>query len=723
VSRFRVWVLILISVLLAWKPSVAEDGASSANVARALEAGRVKLLEHLQNPRRSIGYRCLTVLAAINAGASTTDPVVAAALESIIGESERIHSDYGGSYEAGGVSMVMALLKGPRAKRVAEQMEVKLEHLQGRDGGWGDNSRTQFALLGLNAATELGVEVPSSVFASAETYLERGQNPDGSWGYHPQEAGHGSMTAAGISGLYIVREQQRKTSKACGAALDDKRIRKGLEWLGGHFSVTDNPRLPGQHHFYWLYTVERIGVLLGQKYIGTHDWYREGAEYLLKTQTADGSWAEEPESDTEFALLFLGKGKAPVVMQKLDYGGDWNPDGYDARNLAEQASRDLNLPMVSRVVSATAADGEFAAAPVLYMQGRQRFEFEPRTRAAIRRFVEQGGFVFGSACCGRFSGFDQSFHSEMREIFPDGKFERLPLSHEIYSCRHRIENPSACPLEGLTSGCRTAVFYSPHDICCAWGGCRGCLDHEALSGDDARNLGVNLIVYAMGFQAMRDPLEAPAPAGGSTANPRVTLTIGQLYHMGEWNPDPASLPNLIKTLNAQSGATLEFRKKQATPGMDDLSECPLLYITGHRNFEYAPSAIDALREYLDRGGFLFGDACCGRPEFDAAFRKLCAELYPGRPLKQIDANHPVLQEPFAITRVEYKPAIKMLFPALGDKPYLEGISNADGRLIVLYSRINLGCELQGHPCAACVGVQGKDAYRIAVNAVMYALSH
>ena len=52
----------------------------------------------------------------------------------------------------------------------------------------GDNSNTQYALLGLNAATEVGVPVKPEVWTLARTYWERSQKHDGSWAYTPDSA-------------------------------------------------------------------------------------------------------------------------------------------------------------------------------------------------------------------------------------------------------------------------------------------------------------------------------------------------------------------------------------------------------------------------------------------------------------------------------------------------------------------------------------------------------
>src|SRR4051812_26792955 len=68
----------------------------------------------------------------------------------------------------------------------------------------GDNSNTQYALLGLHAAAEVGVPVKPEVWALARSYWERSQKHDGSWAYTPDSAAStASMTCAGISSLVI----------------------------------------------------------------------------------------------------------------------------------------------------------------------------------------------------------------------------------------------------------------------------------------------------------------------------------------------------------------------------------------------------------------------------------------------------------------------------------------------------------------------------------------
>lgn len=703
------------------------SSVSPEDVKQALERGRAALFRNLAANRNNgePGYRILNLMALLNSGVKPDDPRVADDLSDLARRSEHLTTEqYIGTYRAGLLLVLLGMTKDAKYAGTITALARRVQRHQQGNGGWGDNSRTQFALLGLKAAEDAGVEVPEEVFRNARKNIEAGQGTDGGWGYthHSGENSYGSMTAAGISSLFITGGRLYRGTKICGQGESDKRLVKGLEWLARNFSVRKNPgsAMMG-HHYYYLYGLERIGVLMAQRTIGGHDWYREGAEYLLQFQHADGGWYGDILA-TEFAMLFLAKGSAPVAIQKLRYGRDWNPDPYDAKEVVEQAARELATPMTWQTIGADAPIEELAGAPILYLQGHAAFGFEEDFRRKLRAFVDNGGFIFASACCAA-KEFDASFREEMKKVFPDAAFEALPAEHPIYSVKHRIEKQEAFMLEGLNTGCRTTVFYAPRDICCGWGGCDGCKDPVCVKTAEARKLGVNMIAYAISHNRLKDKLEKieVAMKPGDAKVERGALVIGQLYHQGEWDPDPASLPNLTQTLREQTGMKGSTSKRRVVLGTDNPGEFPLLYLTGHKSFSYTPEQLQQLREYLDKGGFLFADPCCGKAGFDMAFRKLCTQLYPAAELQRLPAGHAVLAAPFKLERVAYKTAVKRFFPDLKDEPYLEGVSDK-GKLKILYSRFNLGCELHGHACANCLGVKAEDAYKLAVNAILYALS-
>src|SRR5205085_2386998 len=156
-------------------------------------------------------------------------------------------------------------------------------------------------------------------------------------------------------------------------------------------------RFRDSHTFYNVYGIERAGRLTGRRRLAGHDWYREGCKFLLDDPTAhqhdDGSWFisggggdSAVTISTSFALLFLSKGRTPILVSKFahDPGEDWNNKHHDARHLAEFASKELfkRHPLAWQVYDARQLTigsrealrqeiGTLLQAPILYMNGHQ----------------------------------------------------------------------------------------------------------------------------------------------------------------------------------------------------------------------------------------------------------------------------------------------------------------------------------------------------------------
>jgi len=180
----------------------------------------------------------------------------------------------------------------------------------------GDNSNSQYAALALRACIQAGITIPADTLTLAAKAWERNQNADGGWGYNTEgsvnDDSYGAMTAGAVASLCILRSYTKGDPKK------DEGIKKGIAWMDQHWSVSENPKFikPVLFRYYWLYGIERAGMLFGGDLIGKHKWYAEGVEYLLKEQKGDGSWVggEKDEAsiggavaDTCFAILFLRK--------------------------------------------------------------------------------------------------------------------------------------------------------------------------------------------------------------------------------------------------------------------------------------------------------------------------------------------------------------------------------------------------------------------------------
>ncbi len=254
-------------------------------------------------------------------------------------------------------------------------------------------------------ANEAGVLVKPEVFALSRAYFELTQQRDGSWGYTARSSpGTGSMTCAGISSLVITGSRRFQslehldgaTIRDCGKSGLNVNLERAMSWLATHFFVDQNVNQGQQWKHYYLYGLERAGRLTGVRYFGRNDWYRRGAEELVVTQNkADGFWRGGGQENelvaTSFAVLFLAKGRAPVLISKLNHPplDDWNRDPDDVRNIVNIVSHDWKHLLTWQVVDPHFATvQEMLQAPIIFFNGhsagiqRRRQEEPPILRRA-----------------------------------------------------------------------------------------------------------------------------------------------------------------------------------------------------------------------------------------------------------------------------------------------------------------------------------------------------
>ena len=424
----------------------------------------------------------------------------------------------------------------------------------------------------------------------------------------------------------------------------------------------------------------------------------------------------------------------PVVVVKIKTGTplDWATDQNDINNLLiwMQTKLKINFTYEEKMMSEIPLDA--ARLPMLYRTGHNAFSFSESERSALREYILKGGFMVFDTCCGK-EEFADSVRKELAAIFPERPLQKLAPDHALYRCYYDIplvrytpatgiSGSAPPPLEGIDIGCRTGVVFSPVDLSCGWdmhthGHCKG------VYAEDSLKLGANLIAYATATKAM----------GASLAESRVFVDqertradkfrIGQVIHSGQWNPDPAGLSTLLDTVSGSSTMKVSFATQPMKLDSGELTAYPFIYMTGHNDFVLSSSEVAALRKYLQAGGFLMADACCGRKAFDAAFRREMERVLPGHKMQAVDAKSPIFSVHNKISTVNYSQAAvvqrKLQSPG---PPALEGV-RVNGELAVVYSPYDLGCgwELKPHPYG--IGYESADAIKLGVNIVLYAVTH
>lgn len=316
--------------------------------------------EDLKSDSNNVGLTALCTIALIENGVSHNDAVVRKGYEFVLAKSTSIKNTYELS-----LATVMLSRMGDRRDRLRiRTLAARLVAGQLKSGGWtytcpdadadilrtpqllklkdgvGDNSCTQFAVLGLWVASRSGVNIEFPLKGVAKRFIKH-QRDDGGWNYNLDEkAGSGpSMTCAGLFCLTVAEASKIKAGKnrmAAAAAppadspeatsvedppvtslLQHPVFKKGLDRTGQFAGQIGNgtPK-------YFLWSVERIGVLLALEKLGTTDWFQQGSVSLMSTQKSDGSWSDSGHGgtalvSTSFSILFLRKANLGSDISRL----------------------------------------------------------------------------------------------------------------------------------------------------------------------------------------------------------------------------------------------------------------------------------------------------------------------------------------------------------------------------------------------------------------------
>jgi len=372
--------------------------------------------------------------------------------------------------------------------------------------------------------------------------------------------------------------------------------------------------------------------------------------------------------------------------------------------------------------------------PILYFTGWKPLpQFDDKTLERMRRYLMDGGTWVVHSNCGR-PEFNESFKREIARMFPDREMAPVPTDHPLFSSFHKItemrlrkgtEPFAKIPPYLLTVnvGTRAAVIFSPYDLSCGWDAEAnpiegGILYHQA----DALKLGANIVTYCLAEYQYARFFDHQKVYHQSKDATRDQLVLGQIVHNGDWDPTPHGVPNLLKMMDQGTTLKVQFKRVAVDPEKGDIFSYPVLYMTGQRKFAFGDEAVKRLRQYLDNGGALVVDCAAGSSEFDAAFRTEVKKLYPDKPLKALEGNHPLFTNVFDMRQAALAPLAKQVLGSASMMPRVEVIE-VDGSMPVIYSPLSLSAGWEQLPRAYNKGYADQDALKLGVNVLMYVVSH
>jgi hypothetical protein len=240
----------------------------------------------------------------------------------------------------------------------------------GRESGAGDNSNTQFGLIGLWVAARHGVPADDAFALIEARFLTTQNRADAGWSYTGGGAGDRStaaMTCAGLLGLAVGTGRSRpapKSQKPIGSPDDPffnpkkppegekesaaptarpavklaieaalKSLGRMIQAVRGDANGLANFTGVG-NQYYLLWSIERAAVAYGLDTIGDADWYGWASDVLISRQRQDGSWPDDSygsDVNTSFAILVLCKSNFVADLSRKIKGQVKDPGKSELR--------------------------------------------------------------------------------------------------------------------------------------------------------------------------------------------------------------------------------------------------------------------------------------------------------------------------------------------------------------------------------------------------------
>jgi hypothetical protein len=497
-----------------------------------------------------------------------------------------------------------------------------------RTTGW-NNYDSQYAVLGLAAAEDAGIDVPQGVWGAVQYHWLTCQVNGVHWSDNPDSKEWNiPITLADLASLLTAQQHVTAANPKVRDAID-----RSIAWL----QTLDNSKVSFHDYFdagFGDDCLERVGVASGYKYFGDHDWYRESAaDAVAQVDQVDHWGTRNANRETSHALLFLVRGRYPILMNKLLTDElELCPD--DIANLARYSSHTMERNLDWQIIPITRNWPDWSDSPIVYISGSRDPNLTDAEEQNLKEFIQNGGMLvteFASAN-GGYSSFDQWVTKLGTKLFPGCQWGLVPADHPLWSVGLPIKQHQT--IRALTNGARLLIVELPSGIS-QWWQSRG----QAAHTDDF-NLGMNLFLYASGRTEMRSRMTTTV-IPQAPGDPQATIALTDLCLDDGIYPEPLAWPRFAQWFRLQTDLGVTVTNASLADLQPGAS--PLAHLTGDSAFTATPQDCAALKSYVEAGGIVLIDACGGHTEFINSVRDdLLKKAFPNAALAPMAENHPLL---------------------------------------------------------------------------------
>jgi hypothetical protein len=186
-------------------------------------------------------------------------------------------------------------------------------------------------------------------------------------------------------------------------------------------------------------------------------------------------------------------------------------------NILRAAARELGIRVDDTPSQIDPADPRLFDYHLVFMHGRQGFEFDAARRERIATFLDRGGTLLADAVCAN-GAFTAAFRAEIALILPGRTLEPIPADDPMFTAAEyggydirqvELREPAGGDgplgvrkrrivpkLEGVRIGDRWAVIFSPYDLSCALEK-QNSMECTGYEREDAEKIALNVLLYSL----------------------------------------------------------------------------------------------------------------------------------------------------------------------------------------------------------------------------------
>jgi hypothetical protein len=194
-------------------------------------------------------------------------------------------------------------------------------------------------------------------------------------------------------------------------------------------------------------------------------------------------------------------GSVQIALVKYRGGGDWYANPTSLQNLIDFCNKNLNTNIDPEYATVEISNPAIFNYPFIHITGHGNIVFDNQEANNLRNYLLAGGFLHIDDNY----GLDEFIRPQMKKVFPELEFVKLPFDHPIYHQNYpfpnglpKIHEHDNKPPQGfgLIKDGRLLCFYSyESDLGDGWE------DKQVHNDSDearlkALRMGANLIQYA-----------------------------------------------------------------------------------------------------------------------------------------------------------------------------------------------------------------------------------